>query len=189
MKNPRLLLAPLFTLAATPAFADPAVLRERCLAAIEAGGTGATKASVRETMSVATGAHSHLFQFTAKDGGVHSCQLCDDRNPKADCQTVGIDLAYRPADGELRRLPAELDRKCAHDLVRELGTPDQRMQVRHDLLARIETTERHTDARRVYEMKLDGKEYRCVIRTSDGSYRVEGRENDDWRALGAGTYW
>lgn len=189
MPNPRFMLAATLVFATSPALAGPAALRDRCLAAIESGGTGATKASVTETMSVATGEHSHLYQFTAKDGGVYSCQLCDDRNPEADCMTVGIDLAYRPAAGELRRLPAELDRKCAHDVVRELGTPEQRMQVRHDVLARIETTERHTAQRRVYDMKLDGTDYRCVIRESDGSYRVERRDGDEWRALGAGTYW
>ena len=189
MTKPGFAIAALLALAALSAQADPAALRERCLASIEAGGTGATRAALDETLSVATDAHSHLFQFTAKDGGVYSCQLCDDRNPEATCATVGVDLAYRPADGELRRLPAELDRKCAHDLVRELGTPEQRMQVRHDVLARIVTSKRHTAQRRVYDMALDGTGYRCVIRTSDGSYRVERRDGEHWRAIAAGTYW
>jgi len=169
--------------------AGPAVLRTRCLAAIDAGGVAVDRAALEQTMSVPTGEHSHLYQFTAGDGGVYSCQLCDDANPAAACPTLGIDLAYRPAGGELRRLPAELDRKCLDDLQRELGTPDQRMTIKYDLVTRTAVTPAHTDSRYVFEMKLDGTDYRCVIRKSDGSFRVERHEGDTWRPLAAGVYY
>lgn len=171
------------------ATADPAALRTRCLAAIGDGGVPVVAAALKETLSVATGEHSHLFQFTAPDGGVFSCQLCDDHDPAAGCPTLGIDLAYRPASGELRRLPAELDRKCLFDLQQELGTPEERLAIKHDVVARVAVEPSHTDSRYVYDMTLDGTDYRCVIRKSDGSYRVERREGEAWRPLAAGVYW
>ncbi|HVF35014.1 MAG TPA: hypothetical protein VND91_06790 [Candidatus Saccharimonadia bacterium] len=169
--------------------AGPAVLRTRCLAAIDAGGVAVDRATLKETMSVPIGEHSHLYQFTAADGGVFSCQLCDDANPAAACPTLGIDLAYRPAAGELRRLPAELDRKCLDDLQRNLGTPEQRLTIKYDLVQRTAVTPAHTDSRYVFKMALDGGEYRCVIRKSDGSFRVERHEGETWRPLAGGIYY
>jgi hypothetical protein len=177
----------LLTVAGSAA-ADPPALRERCLAAIDGAGVPAERSALKETLSVPISAHQHLFQFTGGDGAVFSCQLCDDANPQAQCPPQGIDLAYRPAGGELRRLPAELDRKCVLGLVRELGPPEARMTIRHDLVARTVVQARHSDSRWVYELGLDDVAYRCVIRRSDGSFRIERRDGpDDWHALAAGT--
>ena len=193
MARPRVRVGQVFgallgVLLAGSAAADTKAARARCLAAINADIVEVNRAGLKETMYVPIPEHSHLFQFTAADGGVFSCQFCDDHDPAAACPTMGIDLAYRAAGGELVRLPAELERKCLYDLQQELGTVDERLTIKYDLLERVKTTPSHTDTRFVYAMALDGNDYRCVIRKSDGSYRVEQREGEKWRALAAGTF-
>ena len=63
----------------------------------------------------------------------------------------------------------------------------KRNGVNHDLVKRITINPAHTDTRWVYKMGLDGEEFQCVIRKSDGSFRVERKQGEDWRPLAAGT--
>ena len=193
MARPRICVGQVFSallgvMLASSAAADTKAARARCLAAINADVVEVARGGLKETMVVPIGEFSHLFQFTSSDGAVFTCQMCDDHNPAAACSTMGIDLAYRPAGGELSRLPAELDRKCLYDLQQELGSVDERLTIKYDLLERVKVTPSHTDSRFVYDMQLDGNDFRCVIRRSDGSYRVERREGDEWRVLAAGDY-
>ena len=55
------------------------------------------------------------------------------------------------------------------------------------MVQRIQITPDHTDSRWVYQMKLDDGQFRCVIRKSDCSFRVERQEGDDWRPIAAGV--
>src|SRR5688572_26140151 len=107
-----ILLAVLCACGIGTAAASPESLDTRCRAAIAHEDVAVPRVGLKQTLSVATSPHAHLFQYTAADGGIFSCQLCDDHNPAAACPSLGIDLSYRPSAGELRRLPAELDRKC-----------------------------------------------------------------------------
>ncbi len=159
-------------------------LRERCLTSIEAGEVSSKRAALKETaMDLSSG--FYMFEFKQADGGSFFCQLCDETNRSIDCGTLGLRLTYRPAGGEARDLPAELDRKCAYFLQKEMVSP--RREIDFDMVQRIKITPDHTDNRWVYQMSLDGGEYRCVIRKSDGSFRVERHEADDWRPIAAGT--
>jgi hypothetical protein len=158
-------------------------LRERCLSAIEQSEVPVKRNALKESLINVTDGH-YLFQFNHSDGGVFFCDICDES--EGHCETMGLELSYRPANGENKRLPAELDRKCIYFLQKELsgGHPE----VNHDLVERIgDATPHHTETRWVYEMKLDDNEYRCVIRKTDNNFRVEQKEGDEWRALAAGT--
>ena len=163
-------------------------LRERCLAAIE---TNEILPAKRETlkenvMNLELGGGNYHFEFAKSDGSKYFCQMCDDTNPAVDCGMLGLRLIFRPGEGEAQDLPAELDRKCSYFLQKELQEPGARID--HALVDRMQIDAKHTDTRWVYSIHVDEKEYRCVIRKSDGSFRVERKDGeDDWRALAAGT--
>jgi hypothetical protein len=162
-------------------------LHARCVAAVAANGV-VSGAGVKETMAVPMGENGSLYQFTDPSGGVFSCQVCDDDNPANHaCGSMGLDLSYRPKDGELRRLPAELDKKCVYFLQKEVKPRGEELMIDHAIAKRIQVTPNHTDTRWFYQMELDGKPYRCVIRKSDGNFRVESQKGDDWRPIAAGT--
>ncbi len=160
------------------------ILRDRCFAAIEASEVPAKRNTLKES-SLELGEGRYMFEFHKPDGGSFFCQICDETNRSLDCGTLGLRLTHRPAGGESKDLPAELDRKCAYFLQKEITSP--RREIDHELVQRIRITPDHTDTRWVYQMSLDGGEFRCVIRKSDGSFRVERQEGDDWRPMAAGT--
>ncbi len=168
--------------------AGQAALRDRCTAAIDASGNAPPSKGLEET-AIPLGDQGVLFQFTAADGGVYSCQVCDDDNPAMPCGSMGLELSFRPRDGELEQLPAELERKCRGALQKEVKPRSDTRYIDHAMAARIQTTLTQTDARTVYAMQLDGGSYRCVIRRSDGSFRVERQEGEEWRPIAAGLFY
>ena len=163
-------------------------LRDRCTAAIDASGHAPPAKGLQET-AIPLGEQGFLFQFSAADGGTYSCQVCDDDNPAAPCGSMGLQLSFRPADGELVQLPAELERKCKYFLQKEVKPRSDTRYIDHAMAARIQSTGTTTESRIAYAMQLDGGSYRCVIRRSDGSFRVERQEGEDWRPIAAGVLW
>jgi hypothetical protein len=163
------------------------VLHDRCVAAIAGSGQPADLKALKET-TIPLAESGFLFQFADAGGGTFSCQICDDGNPAVTaCGSIGLQLSFRLKDGELKQLPAELDRKCTYFLQKEIKPrSDQRMIV-HDIVKRIQVSTEHTDTRWVYQMQLDGNPYRCVIRKSDGTFRVEKQTGSDWKPLAAGS--
>ena len=186
----RLLLALFALLAAHVAFAaggTQAALHNRCIAAIAASGQPANTKAFKE-MTVPMGESGFLFQFTEPNGDVFTCQICDDTNPANHaCGSIGADLSFRPKDGEMKKLPAELGGKCSYFLQKELRQPGASPFIDHEMVKRIHVTEDSTDSRFVYKMELDGKNYRCLVRKSDGSFRVEAQKGDDWNVLANGV--
>ena len=130
-----------------------------------------------------SGAGHYLFELKQPDGGRFVCQICDEANPSVDCGMLGLRLGHQPAAGEMRDLPAELDRKCAYFLQKELTRSPA---INRAMVQRIRTTPDHTDKNWLYMMNLDEKEYRCVVRKSDGNFRVESKTGDTWRPIAAG---
>ena len=114
--------------------------------------------------------------------------ICDDGNPaNHSCGSIGLELTWRPKEGELKRLPAELDRKCAYFLQKEMKPHEEALLIDHAIVKRIQVKADHTETRWVYKMELDGNAFRCVIRKSDGNFRVERQNGDDWRPIAAGV--
>jgi hypothetical protein len=187
----RITLALLFLLAlhsTTAPAATKAALQNRCTTAIAASGHPASHMALKQTMAVPLGESGFLFQYTDKDGGAFSCQICDDANPANHaCGSIGLELSYRPKVGEMQRLPAELGKKCTYFLQKESRPPGATPFIDHAMVQRIHVAEEHTDSRWVYNMELDGNPYRCVIRKSDGSFRVEKQTGDDWRPIANGV--
>jgi hypothetical protein len=163
-------------------------LRDRCTAAIDASGHAPASAGLEE-MAIPLGEQGFLFQFTAGDGATYSCQVCDDDNPAMPCGSMGLQLSFRPADGELVQLPAELERKCKYFLQKEVKPRSDTRYIDHAMATRIQSTGTTTDSRIAYAMQLDGGSFRCVIRRSDGSFRVERQEGEAWRPIAAGVLW
>jgi len=186
----RLLITLIFLLSLTAAHAagnTQSVLQQRCVAAITASGQPANIKALKQT-TIPMGESGFLFQFAATDGATFSCQICDDGNPANHaCGSIGLELSYRPKDGEMQRLPAELDKKCTYFLQKELRPPGARPFVDQAIVNRIRVTPDHSDKSWVYQMEYDGNPYRCVIRKSDGNFRVESKKGDDWRPLAAGV--
>jgi hypothetical protein len=180
-----ILLLPLHT--ANAAGNTQAALHQRCVAAIASSGQPANMKALKET-TIAMGESGFLFQFAAADGGTFSCQICDDGNPAVHaCGSIGLELSYRPKDGELKRLPAELDKKCTYFLQKEIKPRSDTRFIDHAMVQRIHVTPDHSDKSWLYQMELDGNPYRCVIRKSDGNFRVEKQTGSDWRPIAAGT--
>jgi hypothetical protein len=162
-----------------------AAMRQRCLAAITASGEpAAPKPSAENAYDAGPG--NYLFEFKQPDGGSFFCQICDDLDDRTQCLSLGLTLSHRPAQGEQRQLPAELDRKCVTYLQKELG-PTGSMEINKSLVERIKVTPSHTDARYVFRMDLSMDEYRCVIRKSDGNFLVERHTGAEWRPIAAGV--
>jgi hypothetical protein len=161
-------------------------LGERCRAAIADSGQGASPAALQETATQLS-ASRYLFQYADPAGGSFTCQACDEADPKVNCGVMGAMLTYTPKGGSPKQLPAEFDRKCVYHLQHELMPGDSGVFIDHALVGRTRVAPAHTDARWVYRLELDGREYRCVIRKSDWSFRLEGRAGDTWRGLVAGT--
>ncbi|HET7844304.1 MAG TPA: hypothetical protein VFL14_09155 [Xanthomonadales bacterium] len=185
----RLFAMGLLLAATLPAFAtnDRAALGKRCHAAIADNGVPA--AGLKETMGVAMGGSGWLFQYADPAGATWSCQVCDDGDPAAECGSMGLMLTLKPASGEPKQMPAELDRKCVFYLSKEVKPRDDGRFIAHEIAARVKATPRHTDARYVWDMSLDDQSYRCVIRKSDGSFRVEHQQGEEWRPIAAGIMW
>lgn len=186
----RLLLTLILLLSLSPALAadsTQAALKQRCVAAIAASGQPANVKALKQT-TIPMGESGFLFQFTAADGSTFSCQICDDGNPaNHTCGSIGLDLSYRPKDGEVQRLPAELDKKCTYFLQKEMKPRSDTQFVDHAIAQRIHVTADHSDKSWVYQMEFDGNPYRCVIRKSDGNFRVESKKDDDWRPIAGGV--
>ena len=163
---------------------DKTALRDRCLKAIAESGEAAATAKFTET-AIPVGNNAFLFQFAAPDG-TFFCQINDDMNPELDFGAMGLNLSFRGTTGDNRQLPAELDKKCLYFLQKEVGLHANPLDVDHDLVNRTKVTPAHTDARWAYQMQLDDQAYRCVIRKSDGTFRVEHQQGAEWRALAAG---
>ena len=162
-------------------------LHSRCVAAIVASGQPANSKAFKETAN-SLAESGFLFQFTEPNGGAFTCQICDDANPAVSaCGSIGLELSYRPRDGEMKRLPAELGGKCSYFLQKELRPPGASPFIDHSMVKRIHVTEDSTDSRWVYKMELDGNAYRCVVRKSDGTFRVEAQKGDDWKVLANGV--
>jgi hypothetical protein len=182
------LFAMLIAHAACAAGGSQAALHSRCLAAIAASGQPANPNALKEN-AISMGESGFLFQFTELNGGAFTCQICDDGNPAVNaCGSMGLELSYRPKDGEMKRLPAELDKKCAYFLQKELRPPGSAPFIDHALVKKIHVSEDgSTDSRWVYKMEYESNNYRCVVRKSDGSFRVEEQKGDDWKVLANGV--
>ncbi|HSE42050.1 MAG TPA: hypothetical protein VLH08_14895 [Acidobacteriota bacterium] len=183
---------PLFILvfaisAVTFAASPKTALRDRCLFAIDNSGVAADRKTLKESVIEIPGGGKYMFEFKQPDGGSFFCDICDDANPAVECGTIGLRLVHRPKDGEAHDLPAELDKKCSYFLQKELSEDKSAMKVNHELVKRIVIQPQHTDSRWVYKMSLDSQEYQCVIRKSDGSFRVEEKRGDEWRPLANGV--
>jgi hypothetical protein len=157
-------------------------LRERCLAAIATNDATATPSTLKETIGMDSGGGHYLFELK-QAGARFVCQVCDEVNPNVDCGMLGLRLSYQPAGGETRDLPAELDRKCAYFLQKEVTRSPA---INRAVIQRIRITPDHTDKSWLYMMNLDEKEYRCVVRKSDGNFRVEAKDGDTWRPIATG---
>jgi hypothetical protein len=158
-------------------------LRERCLAAIAANDPGVKASTLNETMGMESGGGRYLFELKQADGARFVCQVCDEANPSINCGMLGLRLGYQPAGGETRDLPAELDRRCAYFLQKEVTRSPA---VNHAVVQRIRIAPDHTDRNWLYMMALDEKDYRCVVRKSDGNFRVEAKTGDTWRPIATG---
>jgi hypothetical protein len=158
-------------------------LRERCLAAIAANDPSAKPSTLDETIGMDSGGGHYLFELKQANGARFVCQVCDEANRNVDCGMLGLRLAYQPAGGETRDLPAELDRKCAYFLQKEVTRSPA---INRAVIQRIRITPDHTDKSWLYMMNLDEKEYRCVVRKSDGNFRVEAKNGDTWRPIATG---
>jgi hypothetical protein len=164
-------------------------LHERCVTAIGASGQAADMKALKGS-TIPLGEEGFLFQFSDAAGGTFSCQACDDINPAAvGCASLGVELSYRPKDGEMKRLPAEIDRKCTFYLQKEIAlrSGGSNPFINHDVVKRIHISADNSDTRWVYNMELDGNAYRCVVRRNDGSFRVEKQTGADWRPIAAGS--
>ena len=159
-------------------------LRARCLTAIDESGVAPEQGGLDETLVVPAGEGGYLFQWELAGRGTLSCQLCDADNRDYNCASLGLQLSFKPTDADLRDLPAELDRKCVDVLQKDVGDPGPDRWIDHDVVQRIGVEAGHTETRWVYRMTLDGEEYRCVIRKSDGRWRVERRDGEEWDSLG-----
>jgi len=187
----RLLLTLIFLLPLTAtAYAagnTQSALQQRCVAAITASGQPANIKALKQT-TIPMGESGFLFQFTAADGAAFTCQICDDANPANHaCGSIGLELSYRPKDGEMQKLPAELDKKCTYFLQKEIKPRSDPQFIDHAIAQRIHVTSDHSDKSWVYQMELDGNPYRCVIRKSDGNFRLESKKGDDWRPIAGGV--
>ena len=187
----RLLLTLIFLLSLTStahaAGSTQATLQQRCVAAIGASGQPANIKALKQT-TIPMGENGFLFQFTASDGGTFTCQICDDANPANHaCGSIGLELSFRPKDGEMQKLPAELDKKCTYFLQKELRPHGARPFIDQAIVNRIHVTPDHSDKSWVYQMEYDGNPYRCVIRKSDGNFRLESKKGDDWRPIAGGV--
>ena len=101
----------MFSALALAAGDNQAALHDRCVAAIAGSGQPADSKALHET-TIPMGESGFIFQFADAAGGTFSCQICDDGNPAVHaCGSIGLELSYRPKDGEMKRLPAELDKK------------------------------------------------------------------------------
>ena len=178
---------------ASPPVAEPkprtatggkAAMRARCLAAVaESGKPSAAKPAAENAYDAGPG--NYLFEFKQPEGGSFFCQICDDS--ATECLNLGLELSFRPAQGEQERLPAELDRKCVYFLQKEVTKKHRgTMKIDQEIVDRVQVTATHTDARFVYRMALDKAEYRCVIRKSDGNFLVERQQGSEWRPIAAG---
>lgn len=156
-------------------------LHERCLVAIELNDVA--RASVKQTLEAGMGSAGWTWQFTDAGGGVYSCQVCDDANPAATCLKMGLRLAYRPKDGELKEMPAELDRQCVSAVQKEMKPRGDNRFIAHEIAARVTTTPAHTDRNWVFDASLDGESFRCVIRKYDGNFRTERMVDGEWRVF------
>jgi hypothetical protein len=172
---------------ASAAAATQAALHDRCVAAIAASGRPADMKALKQT-AIPMGESGFIFQFAGADGGTFSCQVCDDGNPAVHaCGSIGLELSWRPKDGEMQRLPAELDKKCTYFLQKEIKPRSDTRFVDHAMVQRIHLTADHSDKSWVYNMELDGNPYRCVIRKSDGNFRVDKQAGGDWRPIANGV--
>jgi hypothetical protein len=173
---------------AIAAGSSQAALHDRCVTAIAASGQPANTKALKET-TIPMGESGFLFQFADRDGGTFTCQICDDGNPAVHaCGSIGLELSYRPKDGEMKKLPAELDKKCTYFLQKELRSPASTPFIDHAMVKKIHVTEDgSTDSRWVYKMDYDNGAYRCVVRKSDGSFRVEVQAGNDWKVLANGV--
>jgi hypothetical protein len=117
-----------------------AALHQRCVAAIAASGQPANTKALKET-TIPMGESGFLFQFAAADGGTFTCQICDDGNPAVHaCGSIGLELSFRPKDGELQKLPAELDKKCTYFLQKEMKPHGEALFIDHAIVSRIHVT-------------------------------------------------
>ena len=158
-------------------------LRARCDAAIAANDPSTKPSTLKETIGMESSGGNYLFELKQSDGGRFVCQICDETSPGVDCGMLGLRLGHQPSGGEMRDLPAELDRKCAYFLQKELTRAPV---INRAMVQRIRTTTDHTDKSWLYLMSLDENEYRCVVRKSDGNFRVEAKKGDTWRPIAAG---
>jgi hypothetical protein len=160
-------------------------LGERCLRAI-AESSPASSPAPRPGKATQLSASRYLFEYTDAAGGTYSCQACDEADRKVNCAMLGVLLTHAPKGESPQSLPAEFDRKCVFYLQHELMEGDSGVFIDHALVERIRVSPAHTEGRWAYQMVLDGQEYRCVIRKSDWSFRLEGRAGAEWRGLTAG---
>jgi len=162
-------------------------LHDRCVAAIAASGKNADPKALKVQVTP-TGTTGFFFQFEDAAGGTFFCQICDDENPAAldSCGSIGLRLSYRPKDGDGSDLPAELEKKCAYFLQKEVNPRKDPHSTDLAMIKRVHITPDHTDKRWVYQMELDGKPYRCVIRKSDGDFSVDRKNGEDWRPIAGG---
>ena len=164
-----------------------ALLHDRCVAAISTSGQPADVKALHET-TIPLGESGFLFQFADAAGATFSCQICDDGNPANHaCGSIGLELTWRPKEGELKRLPAEIDRKCVYFLQKEIKPREETAFIDQAIVKRVQVSADHTETRWLYKMELDGNAFRCVIRKSDGNFRVERQTGDDWRPIAAGV--
>lgn len=157
----------------------------RCRRAAAESGKTADAAKLESAVTPLS-ASRILVQLTDAQGAF-TCQVCDDTDPGVNCGTMGLQLSHKGADGQSLNLPAELERKCAYYLQKEISTASDGSFIDHALVKRITTREVPNDKRFVFEQEVDGQQFRCVIRKRDMNFQLERRTPDGgWRGMTAG---
>lgn len=169
-------------------------LAARCDAAIDAAafeGKPAAAVAAMQRKSRKASEGQYVFDYGDAAGNNYNCRVCDDLNPKLSCGgSLGALLQFNPKQGDSRRVPAELSRKCTSALQKALKPRDDGQFIDLDLVRRISVAEAHSDKSWIYLLQVAGREdrFRCVVRKRDLEYSLDRQGNDGgWSGIVGGS--